>query len=181
MIRLLANRALDVFSRRYDYDVSYMRAILNASPRAFMRLHDITKVARHREAAPVEAVFAAKLVGAMIEDCGPCTELVVNLAREARMADAQIEAVLKHDVAAMSGDAALGFCFAQAIAQRLPTEDEMRDAVRASWGERGLIDLTYALQIGRLFPMIKAGLGYAKECRRVHVGATPVDVARRGA
>jgi hypothetical protein len=46
-----------------------------------------------------------------------------------------------------------------------------------AWGEKGVIDLTFSLQLGRMFPMVKAGLGFAKECRRVTVGDKAVDVA----
>ena len=60
-------------------------------------------------------------------------------------------------------------------------EDEFRDAVRAEWGQKGVIDLTLALQMGRMFPMVKAGLGYAKECRRVAVGGNNVDVVKQAA
>ena len=60
-------------------------------------------------------------------------------------------------------------------------EDEFRDAVRAQWGQKGVIDLTLALQMGRMFPMVKAGLGYAKECRRVTVDGQNVDVVKQAA
>ena len=56
-----------------------------------------------------------------------------------------------------------------------------RDAVRAQWGQKGVIDLTLALQMGRMFPMVKAGLGYAKECRRVTVDGNNVDVVKQAA
>lgn len=181
MLRFFANRALDTFAKRYDYDVSYMRKMLDASPAGFMKFSHLTKLASHREAAPAEAVYAAKIVGALAEDCGPCTQLAVNMAREARVAQGQVEAVLRRDIAAMSADTALGFRFAEALFGRLPEEDDLRDAVRSAWGDKGVIDLTFALQIGRIFPMVKAGLGYAKECRRVIVEGRPVDVVKRAA
>lgn len=181
MLSFFANKALDRFSSRFDYDVTYMRAMLAISPNAFMKFANITKLATHRESAPMEAAYAAKLVGALVEDCGPCTQLVVNMARAERVDATQIEAVLRRDVGAMSPNTALGFRFAEAIAFRLPNEDETRDAVRDAWGDKGVLDLTLALQVGRLFPMIKAGLGYAKECRRVTVGDHPVEVVKRAA
>ena len=58
------------------------------------------KAAAHREAVPIDASFAAKIVGALAEDCGPCTQLVVDMALEAGMAKDQIEAVLRRDVSA---------------------------------------------------------------------------------
>jgi len=124
----------------------------------------------HREVVPVEASFAAKLIGALAEDCGPCTQLVVDMALEAGMPNDQIEAVLRHDPRAMNGATVLGFRFADAVVRRSPDDEEYRDAVRAEWGEKGVIDLTLALQMGRMFPMVKAGLGYARECRRITVG-----------
>jgi hypothetical protein len=86
--------------------------------------------------------------------------------------------VLRRDVGAMNDNVTLGFRFADAILHRRPGEDEVREAVRAEWGDKGVIDLTLALQVGRIFPMVKAGLGYAKECRRVIVDGRPVDVVK---
>ena len=61
------------------------------------------------------------------------------------------------------------------------SDEEFRDAVKAQWGEKGVIDLTMGLQLGRMFPMVKAGLGYAKECRRVTVSGHNVDVVKQAA
>jgi hypothetical protein len=38
-----------------------------------------------------------------------------------------------------------------------------------------------ALQMGRLFPMMKLALGYARECRRVSVDGHEVDVFKQAA
>jgi hypothetical protein len=67
------------------------------------------------------------------------------------------------------------------VVRRSADDDEFRDAVRAQWGQQGVIDLTLALQLGRMFPMVKAGLGYAKECRRVTVSGHNVDVVKQAA
>ena len=97
------------------------------------------------------------------------------------MAKDQIEAVLRREPRAMNSDTVLGFRFADAVARRCGEDDEYRDAVRAQWGEKGVIDLTMALQMGRMFPMVKAGLGYARECRRVTVSGRDVDVVKQAA
>jgi hypothetical protein len=75
----------------------------------------------------------------------------------------------------------LAFRFADAVVRRSGAEDEAREAVRALWGDRGVIELTLALQIGRIFPMLKAGLGFARECRRVTVGQHNVTVVKQAA
>ena len=81
----------------------------------------------------------------------------------------------------MNDATTLGFRFADAVVRRSADDDEFRDAVRAQWGEKGVIDLTLALQLGRMFPMVKAGLGYARECRRVTVDGHNVDVVKQAA
>jgi hypothetical protein len=93
----------------------------------------------------------------------------------------QIEAVLRRDPHAMNEATILGFRFADAVVHRLPEEHEYREAVRSQWGPKGIIDLTMALQMSRIFPMLKAGLGYARECRRVTVDGHTIDVARQAA
>jgi hypothetical protein len=75
----------------------------------------------------------------------------------------------------------LAFCFADAVVRRSASDDEYRDAVRAHWGDKGVVDLTMALQMSRMFPMVKMALGYAKECRRVRVDGHDVDVIKRAA
>jgi hypothetical protein len=177
----LARRMLRATGKRYGYDTSYLQMMLKESPSAFFKFAGLMKAAGHREVVPIDASFAAKLVGALAEDCGPCTQLCVDMALEAGMPKDQIEAVLRRDSRAMNGDTVLGFRFADAVAGRRGDDDEYREAVRTQWGERGVIDLTMALQMGRMFPMVKAGLGYAKECQRVSVGGNNVDVVKQAA
>jgi hypothetical protein len=177
----IARRTLRAFAKRYGYDVSYLEMMLNVSPSAFFKFAPLMKAAAHRESVPADASFAAKIVGALAEDCGPCTQLVVDMALEAGMAKDQIEAVLRRDPRAMNEATTLGFRFADTVVRRAAEEDEFRDAVRDQWGQKGVIDLTLALQMGRMFPMVKAGLGYAKECRRVTVSGHNVDVVKQAA
>jgi hypothetical protein len=168
-------------NRRYGYDTRYLELMLKASPSAFFKFAALNMAANHREVVPVEASFAAKISGAMAEDCGPCTQLVVDMALEAGMASDQIEAVLCGNTGAMNEATVLAFCFADALVRRSANDDECRDAVRAQWGDKGVVDLTMALQMSRMFPMVKTALGYAKECRRVRVNGHDVDVIKRAA
>jgi hypothetical protein len=177
----IARRILRGMGKRYDYDTTYLGWMLDASPSAFFKFAPIGKASRHREVVPVEASFAVKISGALAEDCGPCTQLTVNMALESGMPKDQIEAVLRRDTQAMTDPTVLAFRFADAIIRRLPNDDEYRDAVRAQWGDKGVVDLTMALQMGRIFPMLKLSLGFAKECRRVSVDGRNVDVVKQAA
>lgn len=177
MMGWLVNRIFDALGRRYDYDVSYMHAMYAASPKACMRFNKVAALARHREAVPVEASEAARLAGTLAEDCGPCTQLVADMAREKDMPDDQIAAIVAGDVAAMSADTALGYRFARAIIARLPEADDLREEVRSRWGDKGVLDLTLGAQMSRTYPMIKAGLGFARSCGPIRIGSTLVAPA----
>mgnify|MGYP000091143155 CR=1 FL=1 len=176
MRSFLARRGLKAFSRRYDYDVSYMEHMLDVSPRAFMGFSRLSGLARHREAAPRDAIFAARLVGTRHEDCGPCLQLTADIARDSRMDGQQIRAVLSDDRAAMNEATLLGHRFARALVGQTDDLTSARDAVREAHGEKAVIDLTFAVQFSRMFPMVKAGLGYGQACQSVRVGETQVDL-----
>jgi hypothetical protein len=178
MRKWLAHRMLHRFGKHYNYDIRYIEALVTDAPDAFFRFSKVYAIANYRKVVPREAAFTAKLVGALHEDCGPCSQLVVDMALEAGVPKAQIEAVLRHDVPAMSKATALGFRFAIAVANRTADEDDAREAVRTEWGNQGVIELTFAVQVSRVYPMVKAGLGFAKECRRVVVEGHTVDVKK---
>jgi hypothetical protein len=48
-------------------------------------------------------------------------------------------------------------------------------------GRSGASCTGLGLQLGRMFPMIKYALGYAKECRRVSVAGDQIDVVKQAA
>jgi alkylhydroperoxidase family enzyme len=173
--------ALSRWGRRYGYDVSYMKALLAASPRGFRRFTRIMAVAGHGDGVPSGALYAAKLVAAVSEDCGPCTELVVRMAQEAGVDDGQIAAVLERRFGDMAPEIVLAARFAEAVVAHDVAADEHRDVIRSRWGDEGVATLALAIAIGRVFPMLKAGMGYARECRPVEIGGGVVRVIRRGA
>ena len=81
----------------------------------------------------------------------------------------------------MDEDVALAYRFAGAVLARSADADPLREQVRARWGDRGIVDLTFALQGSRLYPRVKEGLGFAKDCRQVTVDGEPVWVGRQAA
>ena len=97
MRKFIARRMLRAFSKRYGYDTGYIEMVLKESPSVFFKFAPVMKASAHREIVPMATSFAAKLAGALGEDCGPCTQLCVDMALEAGMAKDQIEAVLRRD------------------------------------------------------------------------------------
>lgn len=181
MRTFLARRALRAFGRHYGYDVGYLQHLLQVSPRGFFGFRPVMALARHREAAPRDAACAARLVGAMHEDCGPCLQITTDMAREAGMADDQIDAVLTGNGGRMSAATELGHRFASALVGRTADLDAAREAVRAAHGEQAVVDLTFATQISRIFPMVKTGLGFGQACLQIRLGERTVEMHRKAA
>lgn len=180
MLKWIARRRLDAFENAFDYDASYMRAMLDTSWKGFLRFNAIVKLAAHREDVPVDAWHAAKLVGTIAEDCGPCTQLGVRMAEAAGVPSSVLRGVLTNDENLMGSEVALAVRFARAAIAHDPVADELRERIVALWGERGLLSLALAMSATRVFPAVKYALGHGKACSRVRVGnsdALPVRVA----
>ena len=79
MLRSILHAVTGRFERRYDYDASYMRELIDIDPAAFFAFSKVQGLSSYRRAPP-EALVAAGLVGTLAEDCGPCTQVGVDIA-----------------------------------------------------------------------------------------------------
>jgi len=177
MMRRLFHRMIDRFGARYDYDAAYMHEVLDASPSAFKKLLLAQAMNTHREAVPPDALFAARITAVRFEDCGPCAQLVVNMAAEAGVAPNVLRAIVARDFAQMTPDAALAVRLADAALAHAPSDDE-RAEVRRRFGEKGLVTLAYAIAATRIYPTMKRVLGHAHTCERLRVAGETVVAAR---
>lgn len=178
MIRWLLQRWIDKFERSWNYDASYLRDVLDTDPRAMLAFSKVTGIATYHKDVPLAAFCAAGLVGAMTEDCGPCTQLKIDMAQRAGVDPAVLRAIVTRDVTAMPYEVALAFRFAEASLQHAPEADDLREEVVCRFGKRGLISLGFALTAARLYPTLKYALGYGRACTRVTVGGESQPVLR---
>jgi hypothetical protein len=181
MLKWLVRRRIAAFERDYGYDSSYANDILDVSTRALFVFNRIVPMSRYRRDVPRDAWFAAKIATMLSEDCGPCTQLAVTMAeREGVNADL-LCAIVNRDTRAMTLDAALGFCFAQATLAHSPSADEYREAIQRRWGGHALVSLAFVIASSRVFPTVKYALGHGKTCQRIAVGGTVTPVQRQAA
>jgi alkylhydroperoxidase family enzyme len=180
MIRSTLHRVIRTFERRYDYDASYMHEIADRSLPAFVKLALAQAMNTHREGVSLDALFAARIAAVRFEDCGPCAQLVVNMALEAGVDPDVVRAIVARDLAKLPPDALLGLRLADAVLAHAPTDDE-RAAVLARFGEKGLITLAYAIAATRIYPTMKRALGHARTCERLRVHGENVEAARAAA
>lgn len=180
MIRPLLHSVIRRFETRYGYDATYMHEIADTSVGAFVKLGLAQAMNTHNEGVPLDALFAARITAVRFEDCGPCAQLVVNMALEAGMSPAMVRAIVARDLERLSSDAALGMGLADAVLAH-ESADAAREAVVARFGEKGLVTLAYSIAATRIYPTMKRALGHAHTCERVSVGGETVVAARAAA
>jgi hypothetical protein len=180
MIRWFLNRRLRTFEKRFDYDLSYAREILDADLGAIWHVSQIGKAADYRKGVPLDAWYAAKIVAALSEDCGPCTQLVVTMAERAGVPPATLRAILAGDDRTMTPDSTIGFRFAHAVIRRdIGEADTLRAEIVKRWGRRALVSLAMAISTSIVFPNLKYALGHGRACAQVRVAGADARLAPR--
>ncbi len=177
MLRFFFTRYLDRFERAWGYDGSYMREVLAANPWSFLKFSLGSKAADFR-AAPFEAMLAAGLVGTLSEDCGPCTQIGIDMAAARGANPEVIRAILAGDEAAMGETAALGWRFARAsLARDMQACDPLRDEIVRRWGQKALVAISLNLMSARMYPTLKYALGHGKACSKITVAGVAAPIA----
>jgi hypothetical protein len=178
MVKWMLRKAIDKFEREWNYDASYMRDLIEASPRAAWLFSRAAALGQFRRDIPIEAWYAAGITAVRHEDCGPCTQLGVTMAERAGVSPAVLRAVLADAPEAMPPEVALAWKFTRATLAHDPAADQYRDAIVQRWGKRALISLAFAITAARIYPTVKYALGHGKACTRIVVGGSPVTFGR---
>lgn len=181
MMKWLIRRKLSAFEKKYDYDTSYIRELLDLDFRAFRTYLRAASMGYYRRDVPETVHFCVGIAVTASEDCGPCTQLGVSMALERGVPPEVLRAVLSSDLARMPEDVRLGVRFARAVLAHAPEADALREEIVERWGPRALLSLAFAVNAGRLYPTLKYAMGHGKACQRVQVGDLPVAVVRGAA
>ena len=179
MLKALLDRfAIHPFEQAFSYDAGYMRALLAARPASFAKFLVLPGLAVRRD-APAEALAAAGIVATLREDCGPCTQIGVDIAVKSGVDRRVLRAILAGDTQAMGEAASLAYRFAQASLDRdIEAADPLRDEIVRRWGDRGLVAIALSLTTARMYPTLKYALGYGKACSRVTVAGEAAPFER---
>ena len=170
---------ISAFERQWNYDASYLREIIDVSPRAAWRFSSAARLGNYRRDVPIDALFAAGITAVRSEDCGPCTQLATAMAERRGVGPEILRAILKDDVAAMPDDAALAWRFTKACLAHDPAADDYRAVILERWGPRAVVTLAFAMTTARIYPTVKYAMGHGKACTRIVVGGAPVAIGRQ--
>lgn len=177
MLQFLLHRTIRRLERRFAYDAAYMHEIIDASPGAMLKFSLLQPMNQHRRGVPKAVWYAARITAARHEDCGPCTQLVVDMAYADGVAADELRAVAARDFAGMSDGVALAVRLADAVAANAPA-DAVRDDIVRRFGMDGLISLSLGIAGARMFPTVKRALGHARTCERLRIEGEIIGVQK---
>jgi len=178
MIRWFLRRQVAKFERAWNYDASYLHELNDADPRAAMAFAKATGIGRYRKDIPAAPHYAAGIVAVMALDCGPCTQLGIDMAQREGVDPAILRAVVARDYTAMPYEVALAVRFAEKTLRHAPEADDLREEVLRLWGRRGLISLALTITAAHLYPTMKYALGHGHACQRLTIGGETRPVLR---
>lgn len=170
MLKAYARKQLDQMEAHYDYNVDYMRFILDTDGTAFVKFMMFQSMSSYNKHLPPAIYSAATIRAALVDDCGPCIQLVVNMAIEAGVPENVVADIVAGRMRALPEDIALTVRFTDLVMAHNPEADDLRPKIVEKFGDKGLVTMSYAIASARVYPSIKYTLGYGKTCHRVVVG-----------
>lgn len=177
VVKWLLVRKVAQFERDNHYDMTYARTILDANPAALLTLHRAGGMAQYRGPLSPAAHFGAKLVASLHDDCGPCLQLGVTMALRAGVSNDVVTHVLCNEPTG-DQDVDLVVSFSKAVLSKSTNEGELREQVLQRFGRDGLTAIGLSIAGVRIYPMLKAVLGYAECYPAVRVGSRSVPLLR---
>ncbi|MGR8950025.1 MAG: hypothetical protein ACU84Q_18435 [Gammaproteobacteria bacterium] len=89
------HRRISSFEKLWGYDATYMHEIANNDLEAITRFSLLQEFGDYRRDISREGWYTAKLLGCLSEDCGPCAQLIVQMAEADGMDSALISAIIE--------------------------------------------------------------------------------------
>jgi alkylhydroperoxidase family enzyme len=155
--------------KRLGVSMDYLRHMYQHAPDAFWKFSKFMPAAQHREKLPPAPYHVARLVATRHEDCGPCVQTVINMAKEEGVEPAILSAALHGRVEELPESLQDVYHFAESVVTADGEDGTYRERVRKVFGEEGLVELALAIAACRVFPTLKRALGYAQSCSVVRV------------
>ncbi len=163
MLKMLFNFIISKNEQRLGVKLDYARKIGTADSRLFMRYGKIFGFLDPRKHLSAEAYHASRICGALSADCGSCVEAEINLAQNSGLSDDFINHILAKNMGALPDDIVAVIELSNAVTN-LQDAPEARDKIINYYGEKGLIELSFAMNGAALLPGIKRAMGYATSC-----------------
>jgi hypothetical protein len=177
MIREFLHAQINKFGRAFRYDVTYMHDIADISPGAAYKLSRLPHFYKYRGPKAGQPVWTGALLASTLEgDCGPCAQLVIDMAL-AGGADAETLQACAEGRPQDAGAMGLGYRFANAAIAGDLAADSLRREIEAEFGKKAALSCAFAAASGRIYPVLKRGIGHGQSCTRLDFAGKQVKLA----
>jgi len=172
MLAALLKTLFARFGARYGYDTSYIAEMAELDSTGALKYALMSAFTEHRFGLAAAPYYAAKATAAQLTDCGSCLRLVIAMATEAGVAEAELAATLVRAEPAGERlqapfDMMLAARYATAVIGNDPDLLEIIADCESRFGRRAVAGLAAATVSGMLYPTLKRGLGYGNACEPV--------------
>jgi alkylhydroperoxidase family enzyme len=164
MLGFLVRRKIRSAEKKLGESMDYMREMYADAPNAFWQFVKVAKASAHRDKLPAAPFHVARVVAVRYQDCGPCVQTVVKLAKEDGVEPAVLKAALFGKVEDLPESLRDVYHFAAAVVKRTGEENLYRERLLKVFGNEAMIELAMAVALCQTFPILKRGMGYAKSC-----------------
>jgi alkylhydroperoxidase family enzyme len=169
MLGFLVRWRIRSTEKKLGEPLDYLREMYDTAPGAFWAFAKAAKAAGYRLKLPAAPFHVARLVAVRIQDCGPCVQTCVNLAKADGVEPAVLRAALACDFDALPESLRDVARFAEAVTGGTGEEETYRERLRSVFGDEAMVELALAVTLCQMFPILKRGLGHAKSCSLVKV------------
>lgn len=178
MMKAIMHSATRKMERMFGYDATYIHDVIDASETAGIKFMLSQFVAQHRQGVSKEAWYGAKFAAALSEDCGPCSQLCVDMAVRDRVDPFKMAALVRGDLTAAGEDAALGYRYGLAVATNSSAALALVEEAERRFGKRGIVSLALVVAATRVYPALKRGLGHGAACAEIQVANQSIVIKR---
>ncbi|WP_444938092.1 hypothetical protein [Microbulbifer sp. JMSA002] len=159
---------MDAFSKKYRYDMEYLKEFLRSSPKGFEKFVQFQPLSMHREFLPLEVFWVSKLAAMQVADCGACLQLNVRMALEANVAPQLVKACIQ-------GGSNLPeplkdiFDFATALASYKNIDPLLDQRISEQLDKKQRIELGVSVATASVYPTIKRAMGHTQSCSLIEI------------
>ena len=170
LMAALVETKIKKMETHFGVPLDYTRYMARHSMGALRALGKTEDCVNYRHALPKEPFHIARLVTDMVEDCGTCVQLVVNVALKDGMSPQLLQSALDGELGNLPLELVDVYHFVNRIASG-EDDPDLRERLIARYGEEGFVELALAMSAPKIYSTLKRALGYSISCSRVQVSA----------
>ena len=167
--KTLAHSNIEKFANSFQYNADYMHEIAQTDLEAIVRFSLLEDLGDYRKQISTEAWYAAKLVGCISEDCGPCTQLVVTMAEKEGLDKTLLTNLIEGKRELLDSESRLFFDYALAVTTHDVQAETLRLKILNDFGPSAIISAGLAIITAKAYPLLKYATGHGQACVKIRI------------